>query len=139
MSLYLSISERVELILLVGENYKSLGEATYVFMQRHPGKSVDQQTLFYLLQKFKNTGSVSEDYVIHQVLPINNISSSSVETTSLQENLSLSLHNKCYSSSNSSAITAITSTVSSISSVNSFNTLSSRNNYNHEQVCVYVF
>lgn len=60
----LSLEEKIELILICGENYKCTREAANIFNQRHPGKNVHYTTVARLLKKFKQTGSVENVFKV---------------------------------------------------------------------------
>jgi len=56
----LSIAERTEIVLIVGDRYKTTREAARIFNERHPGRSVNHSTVNKILIKFKETGSVAD-------------------------------------------------------------------------------
>ena len=56
----LSIAERVEIVLIVGDGHTSLREAANIFNHRHPDYSVTKNTVHNIMTKFKETGSVAD-------------------------------------------------------------------------------
>lgn len=66
----LSTQEKVELVLICGQNYYSCREAAEIFNLRHPGRNVQFSTVAKLLRKFKQTGSVDNKYKIPHVRPV---------------------------------------------------------------------
>ena len=56
----LSKEERIELVLICGEDYASARDACVIFKERHPDKCVHHSTVCRLMNKFKETGSVTD-------------------------------------------------------------------------------
>jgi len=56
----LTEAERIELVLIVGDGYKTEREAVQIFNERHPGRTVSQKAVNNLLRKFKETGSICD-------------------------------------------------------------------------------
>jgi len=53
-----SLQERIELILIFGEEHRNARRTASVFNQRHPDKNVGHQYVLDLVRKFQETGSV---------------------------------------------------------------------------------
>ena len=62
MPLKLSKNDKIEIILIVGENYKTYREAAEIFNNRHPNKSIHFTTVRNILTKFKTYGSVENKF-----------------------------------------------------------------------------
>jgi transposase len=60
----LSIQDKIEIVLIFGENYKTLRETAEIFNQRHPDKIVHYSTVSRIIQKFKELGSVENCYKV---------------------------------------------------------------------------
>lgn len=58
----LSLKEKIEITLIVGENYKTYREAAAIFNNRHPDKPIHYTTVRKVLNKFKTYGNVSNNY-----------------------------------------------------------------------------
>lgn len=58
----LSISDKVEIVLIHGDNYKTARETAEIFSTRYPDKRVHYSTVSRLIKKFKETGSVENMY-----------------------------------------------------------------------------
>src|SRR6185437_13072401 len=56
----LTVEERIEIVLIVGDGYKTTREAAEIFSRRYPDNPVNQSTVVRLLRKFKQTGSVED-------------------------------------------------------------------------------
>lgn len=50
--------EKIEIVLIVGDNYKTHREAAVIFNNRHPEKQISHVAIGNLISKFKRTGSV---------------------------------------------------------------------------------
>lgn len=61
---YLTKEEKIEIVLIVGENYKTHREAATIFNERHPNKRICQSTVTRILQKFKYSGSVDNKFKV---------------------------------------------------------------------------
>lgn len=70
MSPTLSLAEKIELVLICGDNYKSTREAVDIFNQRHPEKNVHFTTVAKLVKKFKQTGSVDNNFKVPHDSPV---------------------------------------------------------------------
>ena len=78
----LSLQEKIELVLICGDNYQSSRRAAEIFNDRHPGKNVHHSTVARLLNNFKEDGSVDSRYKVPHRRPVTN------EDASLQVMLS---------------------------------------------------
>lgn len=58
----LTLAEKAELVLICGENYKTVREAGDIFNERHPDKQVHYSTVSRILNNFKQTGSLEYKY-----------------------------------------------------------------------------
>lgn len=58
----LSLAEKAELVLICGENYKTVREAANIFNERHPEKRVHYSTVNRILNHFKETGLLDYKY-----------------------------------------------------------------------------
>src|SRR6185437_13032730 len=56
----LTDEERIEIVLIVGDGYKTIREACEIFAERHPGRTVHYSTVSRLVQRFKDTGSIKD-------------------------------------------------------------------------------
>lgn len=59
----LSLQDKIELVLICGDHYRSTREAAEIFNGRHPGRNVCFTAVAKVLKKFKNTGSVENRYI----------------------------------------------------------------------------
>lgn len=66
----LSLQEKIEIILISGDNYKSNRETAAIFNERHPNKTVHNSTVSRLVNKFKETGSVENQYKVSHEKPV---------------------------------------------------------------------
>jgi transposase len=57
-----SLVEKAELVLICGDNYKSVNEATAIFNQRHPNNPISAPTARRILARFKSSGSLEVQY-----------------------------------------------------------------------------
>lgn len=62
MPVKLSIDDKIEIVLIVGENYKTCREAAEIFNNRHPDKAIHFTTVSDVINKFKSTGSVENKF-----------------------------------------------------------------------------
>lgn len=62
MPIKLTLNEKVEIVLLFGDNYKSCREVANIFNERHPEKRISHATVAKVLQKFKSTGNVENQF-----------------------------------------------------------------------------
>lgn len=62
MPLKLSKEDKIEIILIVGENYKTFREAAEIFNNRHPDKIIHFTTVGNILTKFKTFGNVENNF-----------------------------------------------------------------------------
>lgn len=58
----LSTEDKIEIVLIVGENYKTYREAAQIFKNRHPQKNLHHDTVRKLLNKFKTFGDVRNNF-----------------------------------------------------------------------------
>lgn len=58
MVVKLTLHEKIEIVLIVGDHYNSIREAALIFNNRHPDKMVCSATIANVVNKFKATGSV---------------------------------------------------------------------------------
>src|SRR6185437_11608409 len=56
----LTIEERIEIVLIVGDGYKTTREAVQIFSERHPERTISQRSVVDIMKKFKETGSVAD-------------------------------------------------------------------------------
>lgn len=62
MPVKLSLEEKIEITLIVGENYKTYREAADIFNNRHPDKIIHFTTVRNILTKFKTSGNVENNF-----------------------------------------------------------------------------
>lgn len=62
MPLKLSLEEKIEIVLIVGDNYKTYREAAIIFNNRHPDKNVHFATVSKIIKKFKCSGNVENKF-----------------------------------------------------------------------------
>lgn len=62
MPIKLSLQDKIEIVLIVGNNYKTYREAAFIFNQHHPDKIVSHTTVGRIFSKFKNSGSVENNF-----------------------------------------------------------------------------
>lgn len=60
----LTTEEKIKIVLLCGDNYRSSREAAAIFNVRYPHKNVSHTTVSRILQKFKTTGSVENAFKV---------------------------------------------------------------------------
>lgn len=58
----LSCEEKIEIVLIVGENYKTHREAASIFNDRHPNKNINHSTVTKIINKFKTSGSINNNF-----------------------------------------------------------------------------
>lgn len=58
----LTVIEKAEIVLICGDNYKTVREAADMFNLRHPDKHVSYSTVSRILNRFKETGSLEVSY-----------------------------------------------------------------------------
>lgn len=58
----LSCEEKIKIVLIVGENYKTHREAAIIFNDRHPNKNINHSTVTRIMNKFKTTGSLNNNF-----------------------------------------------------------------------------
>lgn len=58
----LTREEKIEIVLIVGENYKTHREAAIIFNGRHRNKNINHSTVTKIVNKFKSTGSIQNNY-----------------------------------------------------------------------------
>lgn len=58
----LTCEEKIEIVLIVGENYKTHREAAIIFNNRHPNKNINHSTVTKIVNKFKSTGSIKNNF-----------------------------------------------------------------------------
>lgn len=58
----LSTEQKIEIVLIVGENYKTYREAAEIFNNRHPEKNLHYGTVSKILNKFKTSGDVKNKF-----------------------------------------------------------------------------
>ena len=58
----LSTEDKIEIVLIVGDNYKTYREAAAIFNNRHPEKNLHYGTVSKILKKFKSFGDVSNKF-----------------------------------------------------------------------------
>lgn len=66
----LSLVEKAELVLICGDNYKTVREATDIFNERHPGNRVHYSTVSRILKHFKETGLLNYNYKTEHTKPV---------------------------------------------------------------------
>lgn len=66
----LSLQEKIEIVLIYGENYKSCRETAEIFNGRHPDKNLNHSTVAKILKKFKETGTVDNKYKVSHEKPV---------------------------------------------------------------------
>jgi len=54
------LEDRIEIVLIVGDGYKTEREAVAIFNERHPDRPVSKTAVHKLISKFKETGSVAD-------------------------------------------------------------------------------
>ena len=62
MPVKLSTEDKIEIVLIFGDNYKTCRETAEIFNNRHPDKIINFTTVRYLINKFKNSGSVENKF-----------------------------------------------------------------------------
>lgn len=65
-----TLVEKAELVLICGDNYKSVREAADIFNERHPDKRIHYSTVSRILTIFKETGSLDYNYKKERVKPV---------------------------------------------------------------------
>ena len=68
----LSLQEKIELVLICGDNYQSSRRAAEIFNDRHPEKNIHHSTVARLLNNFKEYGSVDSRYKVPHRRPVTN-------------------------------------------------------------------
>lgn len=58
----LSTEDKIEIVLIVGDNYKTYREAAEIFNNRHPEQNLHYGTVRKLLNKFKTFGDVTNKF-----------------------------------------------------------------------------
>lgn len=58
----LTVDEKIEIVLIVGDNYKTHREAAEIFNTRHTNKHISHVTVGNVVTKFKNTGSIQNNF-----------------------------------------------------------------------------
>lgn len=58
----LTVPDKIEIVLIHGDNYKTSRQTADIFNTRHPEKMIHYSTVSRLIQKFKRTGNVENDY-----------------------------------------------------------------------------
>ncbi|KAL1487750.1 hypothetical protein ABEB36_015585 [Hypothenemus hampei] len=58
MPAILTLEEKIEIVLIVGENYKTFREAADIFNYRHPDRNISHVCVRKVLNKFKTFGEV---------------------------------------------------------------------------------
>lgn len=72
MPFFLSTQEKIEIVLICGEHYKSAREAAIIFNQRHPDKTVHFSTVSRIMKKFLETGSVENQFKVSHKKTVTN-------------------------------------------------------------------
>lgn len=72
MPVKLTLQEKIELVLIVGENYKTYREAAVLFNERHPENHISHVTVKNVFDKFKTTGSVENKFKKNHDRRVNN-------------------------------------------------------------------
>lgn len=62
MANLLTREEKVEIVLIVGENYKTHREAANIFNNRHQHRNIGYSTVRKILNKFKTSGSIENNF-----------------------------------------------------------------------------
>lgn len=62
MPVKLTTEEKIEIVLIVGDNYKTFREAANIFNERHPNKMIHFTTVGNVVTKFKGSGSVLNNF-----------------------------------------------------------------------------
>lgn len=62
MPLKLTLDEKIEIVLIVGDNYKTYREAAVIFNNRHPNKNVHFSTISKIMKKFRRDGNVDNKF-----------------------------------------------------------------------------
>lgn len=58
----LTLQEKIEIVLICGENTTPHRQVALIFNERHPGKTVQHSTVSRIIKKFKETGSVQNNF-----------------------------------------------------------------------------
>lgn len=62
MPALLSLEEKIEVVLIVGDKYKTFREAADIFNHRHPQRHIHQSVVRKIFNKFKTSGNVFNKY-----------------------------------------------------------------------------
>lgn len=63
MALSLSLEENIEIVLIVGDNYKTYRKAAAIFNNRHPDKNEHFGTASKIMKKFKSSGKEHQAWI----------------------------------------------------------------------------
>lgn len=70
MPVIFSVEEKVEIVLIVGDNYKTYREAAEIFNNRHPGKNIHHTSVMRIMEKFKSCGDVNNKFTNKRRKPV---------------------------------------------------------------------
>lgn len=62
MPVKLTKEDKIEIVLIVGDHYKTFRESAEIFNARHPEKTISHMTVSNIMSKFKSTGSVANNF-----------------------------------------------------------------------------
>lgn len=60
----LSVQDKIEIVLIHGDNYSTCRETAEIFNTRHPEKNINYSTVAKILRSFKQSGSVQSKYQV---------------------------------------------------------------------------
>lgn len=62
MPVKLSVQDKIEIVQIVGDNYKSFREAAAIFNNRHPEQNIHYATISRIIKNFKTSGNVANNF-----------------------------------------------------------------------------
>lgn len=62
MAVRLSNEGKIEIVLIVGDNYKTHREAAAIFNDIHQNRNIQHSTVSKIINKFKTSGSVHNNF-----------------------------------------------------------------------------
>lgn len=68
--IFLSTEEKIQIVLIVGDQHNSYRQAANIFNARHLNRNVNQTTVGRIIKKFKTTGSVTNLNKTPHVKPV---------------------------------------------------------------------
>lgn len=91
MPVKLTLQEKIELVLIVGDNYKTYREAAVLFNESHPENHISHMTVKNVVDKFKTTGSVENKFKKNHDRRVNNAENQLLIMQAVVENPKTSL------------------------------------------------